>query len=47
MEWVRQIDSTSSYVENLSDEEGRIRMEQIPAPEELIVKKISVKNFMQ
>ena len=45
IEFVRQaigherLESTSSYIENLSDEERRLRMEQITAPEELIIKK--------
>lgn len=45
IEFVRQaighkkVELTSSYIENLSDEERRLRMEQILAPEELIVKK--------
>ena len=45
IEFVRQaighkkVESTSSYIENLSDEERRLRMEQIPSPEELIIKK--------
>jgi integrase len=45
IEFVRQaighekVESTSSYIENLSDEERRLRMEQITAPEELIIKK--------
>jgi len=33
------VESTSSYIENLSDEERRLRMEQITAPKELIIKK--------
>ena len=39
IEFVRQaighkkVESTSSYIENLSDEERRLRMEQIPSPE--------------
>ena len=45
IEFVRQaighekVESTSSYIENLSDEERRLRMEQITAPEELLIKK--------
>ena len=45
IEFVRQaighekVESTSSYIENLSDEERRLRMEQIRSPEELIIKK--------
>lgn len=43
IEFVRQaighikVESTSSYVENLSDAERRIRMENIKSPEELII----------
>ena len=43
IEFVRQaighikVESTSSYVENLSDEERRLRMEQINNPEDLII----------
>ena len=39
IEFVRQaighskLESTSSYVENLTDEDRRLRMEQIPSPE--------------
>ena len=45
IEFVRQaighskLESTSSYVENLSDEDRRLRMEQITYPEELIIQK--------
>lgn len=45
IEFVRQaighskLESTSSYVENLSDEDRRLRMEQITSPEELIIQK--------
>ena len=43
IEFVRQaighikVESTSLYVENLSDEERRIRMENINSPEELVL----------
>lgn len=46
IEFVRQaigherVESTSSYIENLSDEERRLRMEQIRSPEELIMSKL-------
>ena len=45
IEFVRQaighskLESTLSYVENLTDEDRKLRMKQITAPEELIVKK--------
>ena len=45
IEFVRQaigherVESTSSYIENLSDKERRLRMEQIRSPEELIMNK--------
>ncbi len=47
IEFVRQsighikVELTSSYVENLSDEERRIRMEKVNSPEELIIDQIS------
>ena len=43
IEFVRQaighikVESTSSYVENLSDQERKLRMEQITSPEELVI----------
>jgi len=46
IEFVRQaigherVESTSSYIENLSDEERRLRMEQIRSPEELIMNEL-------
>lgn len=45
MKFVRQaighskLESTLSYVENLSDEDRRLRMEQITSSEELIIQK--------
>ena len=45
IEFVRQaigherVESTSFYIENLSDEERRLQMEQIRSPEELIMSK--------
>lgn len=48
IEFVRQaigherLESTSSYIENLSDEERRLRMEQIRSPEELTLTNDSV-----
>ena len=45
IEFVRQaighekVESTSSYIEKLSDEERRLRMEQIGSPEELVGKR--------
>ena len=42
-----KVESTSSYIENLSDEERRVRMEPITFSEELVAKSTSMWYFLQ